>query len=174
MAASASLSSILAQDSVSVEGRVIANTTKSPIGAFTVKAYSTDNASKPLNQTLTHADGTYSLPIAMPLKAITLRFEKLSYFSMPPQEIVQLTSPKTSVPDVVAVKYSYGQTISTNDLLVAFSIRRESIDAITTNLPAAERENARKKFIQVDIESLKKSALDVKTISEVEKRVLPP
>jgi hypothetical protein len=172
--ASASLFSILAQDSVSIEGRVIATTTKTPIGAYTVKAYSTNGPGKPLNQTLTRADGTYSLPIALSLKTVTLRFEKLSYFSIPLEETVQLASPKTTVPDVVAVKYSDGQTVSTHDLLDAFLVRQESIDAITTDLPAVERENARKKLIKVDVESLKKTGVDSRTIMEVEKKFLPP
>src|ERR1700686_3357333 len=109
--------STLAQDSVAVEGKVIATATKTPIGAFTVKAYPTESAlntsafvssaNKPLAQTLTRADGTYSLPIPTILKAVILRFEKLSYFSVPPQQTVQLTPPKTTVPDVAAVKYDY-------------------------------------------------------------------
>ena len=121
--------STFAQNSVAVEGKVIETASKTPIGAFTVKAYSTETpitpspsvspAIKPLAQTLTRADGSYSLKISTASKTVTLQFEKLSYFSVPPQQIVTLTSPKTTVPDVAAFKYSYGRTVSTHDVLDA-------------------------------------------------------
>ena len=41
----APLSSTFAQDSVAVEGKVIATTNKGPIGAFTVKAYPPESVS---------------------------------------------------------------------------------------------------------------------------------
>jgi hypothetical protein len=177
----ASMFSTFAQDSVAVEGKVIATTTKTPIGAFTVKAYPTEigsgtstlvsSSNKPLAQTLTRADGTYSLPISTTLKAVILRFEKLSYFSVPPQQTVQLTSPKTTVPDVAAVK-NYGQTVSTHDLLDAFSIRQVSFNVITINLPPTEREDARKKSIEFDLDSLQKSGVDSGTIMAVKKKLL--
>ena len=176
--------SMLAQDSVAVEGKVIATAAKMPIGAFTVKAYPTDGAPSPstlvsrnnkaLAQTLTRADGTYSLAIPTSFKEVILRFEKLSYFSVPPQQKVTLTPPKTTVPDVAAVKYSYGQTVSTHDLLDAFYIREASFNTIAANLPPAERENVRKKSIQFDIDSLQKSGVDSAAIMAVKKRFLPP
>jgi hypothetical protein len=172
-----------AQNSVLVEGKVIAATTDTPIGAFTVKAYPTEGASgtstpvsssnKPLAQALTRADGTYSLPISTPLKTLILRFEKLSYYSVPPQQTVQLTSPKTTVPDVAVVKYSYGQTVSAHDIVAAFSIPQASFKAMTINLSPAEREKARRAF-EVDLDSLKKSGVDSGTITELKKKLLTP
>lgn len=171
--------STLAQDSVAVEGKVVQTKTKEPIGAFTVKAYPAQSASKkdtlafasnkPLAQTLTRADGTYSLPIPMKLETVILRFEKLSYFSVPPQQTVPLTTPKTTVPDVAAVKYNDAQTVSARDLLDAFSIREASIDAINGYLPATEREKARKKLVELDLISLQKSGVDSATIIAVKK-----
>ena len=173
-----------AQDSVAVEGKVIATTTKTPIGAFTVKAYPAESApstsalvssaNKPLAQTLTRADGTYSLPISTTLKAVILRFEKLSYFSVPPQLTVQLTPPKTTVADVAAVKYNYGGTVSTQDVLDAFSIREASFNVMASNLPPTDREYARKKSVEFDIDSLQKSGVDSGTIMAVKKKFLPP
>lgn len=180
----APLSSTFAQDSVAVEGKVIATTNKGPIGAFTVKAYPPESVSgngtlasipnKPIAQTLTRADGTYSLSVSTTLKAVMLRFEKLSYFSVPPQQTVQLTSPKTTVPDVAAVSYNSGQTISTHDLLDAFSIRQASFNAMTINLPPTERENARKASFEVDIASLQKAGVDSRMIIEAKKKFLAP
>jgi hypothetical protein len=177
-------SSTFGQDSVAVEGKVIATTNKEPIGAYTVKAYPPENASgtstvtptpnKPIAQTLTRADGTYSLSIAATLTAVTLRFEKLSYFSVPREQTVQLTSPKTAAPDVAAVKYNYGQTVSAHDLLDAFSIRQASHNAMTINLPPAERENARKASFEIDLKSLKTSGVDSGTITEVTKKLRAP
>jgi len=174
--------STLAENSVAVGGKVILTTTKEPIGAFTIKAYPTESASnkgtpdrgvdKPLAQTLTRADGTYSLPIPARLKAVILRFEKLSYFSVPPQQTVQLIAPATIVPDVAAVKYTDAQTVSTRDLLDAFSIRDTSFNAMATNLPPTEREQARKKSVEVDLISLQKSGVDSVTIVELKKKLL--
>src|SRR5258708_40376037 len=82
--------STFAQNSVAVEGKVIETASKTPIGAVTVKAYSTETpitpspsvspAIKPLAQTLTRADGSYSLKISTAAKIVTLQLEKLSYF----------------------------------------------------------------------------------------------
>ena len=178
------LSSALAQDSVAVEGKVIETASKKPIGAFTVKAYPTDTPStpsasvspaiKPLAQTLTRADGSYSLTISTAFKTVILQFEKLSYFSVPPQQIVPLTSPKTTVSDVAAVKYSYGRTVSTHDVLDAFKIREDSFNAITINMTPGEREKARKKSIEFDIFSLQKAGVDPGTITAVKTTYLPP
>src|SRR6516162_9160512 len=87
--------STFAQESVAVEGKVIETASKTPIGAFTVKAYpnetpTTPSASvsppiKPLAQALTRADGSYSLKISTASKTVILQFEKLAYFSVPPQ-----------------------------------------------------------------------------------------
>jgi hypothetical protein len=176
--------STLAQDSVAVEGKVIETASKTPIGAFTVKAYPTETpvtpsasvspAIKPLAQTLTRADGSYSLKISTASKTVILQFEKLSYFSVPPQQIVMLTSPKTTVPDVAAFKYSYGRTVSTHDVLDAFKIREESFNAMTINLSPSERENARKKSIEFDIFSLQKAGVDPGTITAVKTKYLSP
>lgn len=176
--------STFAQNSVAVEGKVIETASKTPIGAFTVKAYSTETpitpspsvspAIKPLAQTLTRADGSYSLKISTASKTVTLQFEKLSYFSVPPQQIVTLTSPKTTVPDVAAFKYSYGRTVSTHDVLDAFKIREESFNAMTIDLTPGERENARRNSIQLDIFSLQKAGVDPGTITAVKTKYLPP
>jgi hypothetical protein len=176
--------STLAQDSVAVEGKVIETATKTPIGAFTVKAYPTESpsspsalvstASKALAQTLTRADGTYSLTISTTFKTVILQFEKLSYFSVPPQQTVSLIPPKTTVPDVAAIKYSYGRTLSTHDVLDAFKIRAESFYAMAINLPPSERETARKKSIEYDILSLQKAGVDSETITAVKAKFLPP
>jgi hypothetical protein len=177
------LFSTMGQDFVAVEGKVIATDNKMPIGAFSVKAYpietpgtrtliSRDN--KALAQTLTRADGTYSLTISTSFKVVILRFEKLSYFSVPPQQTVPLTLPKTTVPDVAAVKYSYGKTVSTQDLVDAFHIREASFNAMTGSLPPRERENARKKSIKFDIDSLQKSGVDSEAIMVVKQKFLPP
>jgi hypothetical protein len=100
---------------------------------------------------------------------------RLSYFLVPPQQTVQLTSPKTTVPDVAGVQYNCGETVSTQDLLDAFSIRQASVNAITRNLPPIERESARKKSVEFDLESLQKSAVaDVTSILEVKKKFLTP
>jgi hypothetical protein len=178
------LFSTLGQDSVAVEGKVIATENKMPIGAFTVKAYSNESASgtstlisrdnKALAQTLTRIDGTYSLTISTSFRVVILQFEKLSYFSVPPQQTVTLALPKTTVPDVAAVKYSYGKTVSTKDLIDAFHIREASFNAMTSNLPPPERENARKKSIQFDIDSLQKSGVDSGAIMAVKQKFLPP
>jgi hypothetical protein len=178
------MSSTFAQDSVTVEGKVIETTNKAPIGAFTVKAYPTESApspsalvsiaDKPLAQTLTRADGTYSLQISRTLTAVTLRFEKLSYFSVPPQYTVHLIVPKTTVPDVAAVKYNNGQTVSTHDLLDAFSIREESFNARTIDLSPSEREKARKAFFEVDFDSLQKAGVDSRIITEAKKKLFAP
>jgi hypothetical protein len=167
--------STLAQDSVAVEGKVVQTGTKEPIGAFTVKAYPAQSAfrkdtlaltsNKPLAQTLTRADGTYSLPISTKLKTVLLSFEKLSYFSVPPEQTVQLIVPKTAVPDVVAVKYTDAQTVSTRDLRNALSIREASFKAINGNMPATERVNALKRLIELDLISLQKSGVDPVTIA---------
>jgi hypothetical protein len=173
-----------AQDSVAVEGKVIETTSKNPIGAFTVKAYPTETSATPsesvspaikaLAQTLTRADGSYSLNISTASQTVILQFEKLSFFSVPPQQIVTLTSPKTTVPDVAAFKYSYGRTVSTHDVLDAFKIREESFNAMTIDLAPGERENARKKSIQFDILSLQKAGVDPGTITAVKTKYLPP
>lgn len=178
------LFSTVGQDSVAVDGKVIATENKMPIGAFTVKAYRIESAArtstlisrdnKALAQTLTRADGTYSLAISTSFKVVILRFEKLSYFSVPPQQTVTLTLPKTTVPDVAAVKYSYGKTVSTQDLVDAFYIREASFNAMTGNLPPPERENARKKSIKFDIDSLQKSGVDSEAIMVVKQKFLPP
>jgi hypothetical protein len=170
----------LAADSVAVEGKVIETTKKAGIGAFTVKAYPTENPdtssasvsrdSKPLAQTLTLADGTYSLTISAGVKAVILQFEKLSYFSVPSQQVVTFTPPKTTVPDVAAVKYGYGQIVSTHDVLDAFKIREASFNAMAANLLPSER----KKFIESDIDSLKNAGVDSQTISAVKAQFLPP
>ena len=175
--------STLAQDSVAVEGKVIETASKAPIGAFTVKAYQNETptpsasappAIKPLAQTLTRTDGSYSLKIPTALKTVILQFEKLSYFSVPPRQIVTLTSPKTTVPDVAAVKYSYGRTVSTHDVLDAFKIRDDSFNAMTIHLTPSERQNARKKSIEFDIFSLQKAGVDPGTITAVKTKYLPP
>ena len=176
--------STLAQDSVAVEGKVIETATKTPIGAFTVRVYPAESASTPsafnstaskaLAQTLTRADGSYSLTISTAFKTVILQFEKLSYFSVPPQQIVTLAPPKTTVPDVAAVKYSYGRTVSTHDVLDAFKIREESFNALTINLTPSERESARKKSIEFDIFSLQKAGVDSGTITAVKTKYLPP
>jgi hypothetical protein len=176
--------STFAQDSVAVEGKVVETGSKNPIGAFTVKAYQNETpttpsasaspAIKPVVQTLTRADGSYSLKISTALKTVILQFEKLSYFSVPPQQIVTLISPKTTVPDVAAFKYSYGRTVSTHDVLDAFKIREQSFNAMTINLPPGERENARKKSFEFDIFSLQKAGVDPGTITAVKTKYLPP
>jgi hypothetical protein len=176
--------STLAQDSVAVEGKVVDTASKNPIGAFTIKAYPTETpttpgasvsaAGKALAQTLTRADGTYSLTISTAFKTVIIQFEKLSYFSVPPQQTITLTSPKTTVPDVAAVKYSYGRTVSTHDVLDAFKIREESFNAMTIHLSPGERENARKKSIEFDISSLQKAGVDPGTITAVKTKYLPP
>ena len=94
------ISSTFAQESVAVEGKVIETASKAPIGAFTVKAYQNETpttpsasaspAIRPLAQTLTRTDGSYSLKIPTALKTVILQFEKLSYFSVPPRQIVTL------------------------------------------------------------------------------------
>jgi hypothetical protein len=178
------ISSTFAQESVAVEGKVIETASKAPIGAFTVKAYqnepptspsaSASPAIKPLAQTLTRTDGSYSLKIPTALKTVILQFEKLSYFSVPPRQIITLTSPKTTVPDVAAVKYSYGRTVSTHDVLDAFKIRDDSFNAMTIHLTPSERENARKKSIEFDIFSLQKAGVDPGTITAVKTKYLPP
>ena len=172
--------SALAQDSVAVEGKVIETTKKAGIGAFTVKAYSTESPgtpgasvsrnSKPLAQTLTLADGTYSLTISAGFKAVILQFEKLSYFSVPQQQTVTLAPPKTAVPDVAGVKYGYGRIVATNDVLDAFQIREASFNAMDPNLQPSER----RKFIESDLESLKKAGVDSATIKAVQTKFLPP
>lgn len=173
---------VLAETSVAVEGKIIAVTTREPIGAFTVKAYLAKTAADtntpvsktdvPLAQTLTLSDGTYSLPIAMKHKTVLLRFEKLSYYSVPAQETVQLASPKTTVSDVAAIKYTYGKTVSLRDLLDAFALREASFNAKASNMSPAERENARKKSLQLDLDSLRKSGVDTSMILTVKKHVL--
>jgi len=178
------ISSTFAQESVAVEGKVIETASKAPIGAFTVKAYQNETpttpsasaspAIKPLAQTLTRTDGSYSLKIPTALKTVILQFEKLSYFSVPPRQIVTLTSPKTTVPDVAAVKYSYGRTVSTHDVLDAFKIRDDSFNAMTIHLTPSERQNARKKSIEFDIFSLQKAGVDPGTITAVKTKYLPP
>ena len=171
--------STLAQDSAAVEGKVLQTGTKDPIGAFTVKAYSAQSASKqnmlaltsekPLAQTLTRADGTYSLPIPMKWKTVILRFEKLSYFSVPPEQTVQLTTPKTRVPDVAAVKDTDAQTVSARDLRNAWSIREASLDIINIELPATLREKAVQRLLERDFLSLEKSGVDRMTIMAAKK-----
>ena len=183
-AALTTICSTFAQDSVAVEGKVVETASKTPIGAFTVKAYPTETpntasasaspAGKALAQTLTRADGTYSLTISPAFKTVILQFEKLAYFSVPPQQIITLTSPKTTVPDVAAVKYSYGRTVSAHDVLDAFKIREESFNAMTINLSPSERENARKKSIEFDIITLQKAGVDPGTITAVKTKYLPP
>jgi hypothetical protein len=172
--------STLAQDSVAVEGKVVETATKAGIGAFTVKAYPTEspgnpsalvsNTSKALAQTLTRADGTYSLTISTGVKAVILQFQRLSYFVVPPRQTVALTSPTTVAPDVAAVKYGYGQIVPTNDVLDAFKIREASFNAMAPNSPPSER----KKFIESDLDSLKKAGLDSATITAVQTKFLPP
>lgn len=175
------LPSAPAQNSVAVEGKILDTTTKKPIGAFTVKAYPTatpstspnpQTSNKPLAQTLTRADGTYSLPIPTTLQTVVLKFEKLSYFSVPPQELVQVTPPKTTVPDVAAMNYRRGQTLSTYDLLDAFSLREESFQMITNNLPPSEREKARKKSVEFDLNSLRETGVDSATLNIVKKKLI--
>jgi hypothetical protein len=174
--------SVPAEETTIVEGRVVASATKSPIGAFTVKVFATGTDSSPtdpaakakaLAQTLTRVDGSYSLPIAANLKQVILRFEKLSYFSVPPEQSIQLISPKTKVPDVVAVEYTYGQNVSAHDLREALSIRETSIKAILADLPPQERESARNKLIESDLDSLRKSKVEPATILEIKKQFLP-
>jgi hypothetical protein len=179
-----SMPSAPGQDSVAVEGKVLATISKTPVGAFTVKAYLVEavsstsevvpGANKPLAQTLTRADGTYSLPIPTTLKEVILRFEKLTYFSVPPQLTVPLTPLKTIVPDVAAVKYSYGRAVSTSDLVDALSIRRDSFNVINVNWPPIERENARRKFLEADLNSLQKAGVDSGTIMAVKKKLPSP
>jgi hypothetical protein len=123
-----------------------------------------------LAQTLTLADGTYSLTIAAGFKAVILQFEKLSYFSVPSQQVVTFTPPKTTVADVAAVKYGYEQIVSTHDVLDAFKIREASFNAMAANLLPSER----KKFIESDIDSLKNAGVDSQTISAVKAQFLPP
>lgn len=171
--------STLAQDSVTVEGKVVQGPQKEPVGAFTVKAYPAQSASKkdmldltsnkPLAQTLTRANGTYELPIPMNLKTVILRFEKLSYFSVPPEQTVQLTAPKTTVPDVAAVKNTEAQTVSARDLRDAFSIRKDSFRLIHSNMPANEREKALRELLALDFTSLQKSGVNPATIIAVKK-----
>jgi hypothetical protein len=172
-----SMNSVPGQNSVVVEGKVLATTNKTPIGAFTVKAYLVENvpgADKPLAQTLTRADGTYSLPISTTLNEVVLRFEKLTYFSVPPQLTVALTPPKTTVPDVAAVKYSYGQAVSTSDLVDALSIRHDSFNMVNANWTPNERENARKKSLEADLNSLQKAGVDSRTIMAVKEKLPGP
>jgi hypothetical protein len=176
----------LAEDSVAVEGKVILSATGAGIGAFTVKAYRTESPSSPsaaasrtdraLAQTLTSDNGTYSLKIPTGINTVILQCEKVSYFSVPPQQTVALTPPKTSVPDVAAVKYEYGygKSVSTQDVLKAFTIRQASFDAIAGTLPPSERESARRKFIESDILSLEKARVDSQTITAVKTKFLPP
>jgi hypothetical protein len=182
----ASMPSAPGQGPVAVEGRVLAAIDKKPVGvgAFTVKAYPVEAASnasegvsrtnKPLAQTLTLTDGTYSLSISTTVKAVVLRFEKLTYFPVPPQQTVQLTPPKTTVPDVAAVKYSYGQSVSTSDLVDALSIRQASFNHLAANLPLIERENARRKSLEVDLAGLQKAGVDSGTIMAVKEKLPGP
>jgi hypothetical protein len=160
------------QNSVAVEGKILA-TNKTPIGAFTVKAYPVDAASgenKPLAQTLTRADGTYSIPISTTLKEVILRFEKLAYFSVPPQLTVALTPPKTTLPDVAAVKYSYGQAVSTSDLVDALSIRQNSMNTVNVNWTPIER----RKSLEADLNSLQRAGVDSRTIMAVKEKFPAP
>jgi hypothetical protein len=173
----ASMPSVPGQVPLAVEGRVVATINKTPVGAFTVKAYPVETVpgtNKPLAQTLTRADGTYSLPISTTLKEVVLRFEKLTYFSVPPQLIVPLTPPKTAVPDVAAVKYSYGQALSTSDLVDALSIRLDSFNRVNVNWTSIERENARKKSLEADLNSLQKAGVDSGTIMAVKEKLPGP
>jgi hypothetical protein len=174
--------SVPAEETTFVEGRVVASATKSPIGAFTVKAYATGTESsstgpaakaKALAQTLTRVDGTYSLPVSVNLKEVILRFEKLSYFSVPPEQTVQLILPKTKVPDTVAVEYTYGQNVSAHDLREALLIREASINTILVNLPPQERQSVRNKLIESDLDNLRKSKVDPATILGMKKQFLP-
>ena len=105
---------------------------------------------------------------------MVLRFEKLTYFPVPPQQIVQLTPPKTIVPDVVAVKYSYGRTVSTSDLVDALSIRQASFNEIAVDLSPIERENARRKSLEVDFASLQRAGVDSGTIMAVKEKLPGP
>jgi hypothetical protein len=165
------------QNSVAVEGKVLATADQKPVGAFTVKAYPVEavpGPGKPLAQTLTRADGTYSLPISATLKKVVLRFEKLTYFSVPPQLKVLLTAPKTIVPDVAAVKYSYGQTVSTSDLVQALSMRQDSFNVININRTPVERENARRTLLEADLNSLQKAGVDSRTIMAVKEKLPGP
>lgn len=174
--------STLAEASGTVEGKIIAATNREPVGAFTVKAYLANAVAnkrvpgsklgEPLAQTLTLSDGSYSLSIPMKFKTVLLRFEKLSYFSVPSQETVQLTPPKTTVSDVAAVKYTYGQTASLRDLLDAFAVREASFNAKTSNMSTTERANARKKSLQLDLDGLQESGVDTPMILTVKKHVL--
>jgi len=172
--------SALAQDSVAVEGKVIETASKAGIGAFTVKAYPAESlgnssafvssTSKAVAQTLTRVDGTYSLTVPKDYKTVILQFEKLSYFSVPQQQTVTLAPPKTAVPDVAGVKYGYGRIVATNDVLDAFQIREASFNAMDPNLQPSER----RKFIESDLESLKKAGVDSATIKAVQTKFLPP
>lgn len=175
------MSSAAAQDTATLEGKVVTSSAKN-VGAFTVKAYAvgTDSGStspaargKAVAQTLTRADGSYSLSISGNLKVVLLRCEKLSYFSVPPEQTVPLILPKTTVPDVVAVEYSYGQNVSARDLREALSMRETSINKILVSLPAKERESARNKIIESDLESLRKSKVDPATILGMKNQFLP-
>src|SRR5262249_21951765 len=129
---------------------------------------------KPLTQTLTLANGTYSVSISAALKAVILRFEKLTYFAVPPQQIVQLTLPKTVVPDVVAVKYSYGRTVPTSDLVNALSIRQASFNEIAVNFSPIDRENAYRKSLELDFASLQRAGVDPTTIMAVKEKLPGP
>lgn len=178
------ISVVRAESPVVVEGKVIEVTTKKPIGAFTVKAYAVSPSSgasalvstsdKPFAQTLTRIDGTYSLPIVPKTRAVALLFDKLSYFSVPPQQIVQLTSPKTQVPDVAAMKYSHGQTVVAQDLLDALSIREASFNMLASKLSPTERAEGYRKMIGSDLERIQKAGVDSETIIAVKRTLLPP
>jgi hypothetical protein len=158
-----------AQEPVLIQGKVV-GADNAPVGAFTIRAYATGTSTeKPLAQTLTLANGSYSLPVSGSLKEVVLRSSKLSYFSIPPYQTIQLTLPKTEVPDIAAV-HNYGQAVPVQDLLAAFSIRQKSVYTLTNYLTPSIREQTRKKIMAFDLESLPKSSVSPDTLMAIKEK----